>query len=224
MGHDISAYRKELTNIPTRLRRLPVHRGYPVPFFVQWIDGVPEFRVMDGAKFKAAIEERLCWVCGGKLGKHMAFVIGSMCAVNKTSAEPPSHLECALWSAQYCPFLSRPKMVRREDEEVNNNLLGTSSLPRNPGCAGVWVTNGYTLFKAPPGASATGYLIEMGEPTSVAWFAEGRHATRAEVEASIAGGMPVLEAMCETEQTPQDVARARVELAKMAAAASKLLP
>jgi hypothetical protein len=224
MGSEMSAYRPELKNIPTRLRRLPVARGFPVPWFVEWINGEPEFRVMSGAKFKTAIEERRCWVCGGLLGKHLAFVIGPMCAINKTSAEPPSHMECALWSAQFCPFLSRPKMVRREDETVNNALLGTSGLARNPGCAGVWVTNGYTLFKAPPGASATGYLIEMGSPTSVAWFAEGRHATRAEVEASIAGGMPVLEAMCETEDTPDERARARAELAQMAAAAAKLLP
>lgn len=39
------------------VRKVPV----PVPWFVAWIDGKPEFRVADGAKFKLAVEQALCW-------------------------------------------------------------------------------------------------------------------------------------------------------------------
>lgn len=173
--------RPELGVLPLRLRHLPIdHRGYPVPWFVEWVDGKPEFRAMDQQKFARAIRERRCWVCGDVLGKHLAFVIGPMCAVNRTSAEAPCHHECAVWSACHCPFLSRPQMVRREDEVTACAQRGDASIDRNQGCAGVWTTMRYMVFKA-PGASATGYLIEMGLPEKVEWFAEGRAATREEV-------------------------------------------
>jgi hypothetical protein len=35
-----------------------------------------------------------------------SFVVGPMCGINRNSAEPPSHKECAQWSARNCPFLS----------------------------------------------------------------------------------------------------------------------
>lgn len=216
-------YRPELTDMPDRIRRLPVARGYPVPWFVEWVDGVPEFRVMDIRKFARAIKERLCWVCGDRMGKHAAFVVGPMCAVNRTSSEPPSHLECARWSARFCPFLSRPHMVRREDEVVNATLAGEASILRNPGVALVWVTTSFTLYRAPANAAATGYLFEMGTPHTVEWYTEGRPATRAEVLASIDSGMPLLEQQCEKE-TPSERPAAYAELRAARVNVEPLLP
>lgn len=216
-------YRPELRDIPERIRALPIDRGYPVPWFVKWIDGKPEFRVMDGDKFVLALRDKRCWVCGQRMGKFMAFVIGPMCAVNRTSAEPPCHYECAAWSAKFCPFLSRPHMVRREDEEINNSSLGAHHLPRNPGVGGVWVTTRYTSFKA-PGSSSSGLLFEMGAPSRVEWYAEGREATRAEVTASIDSGMPTLEAMCNQEKTVTAVLEAKKQLAAARLSVDQLLP
>lgn len=93
--------RPELEALPVRLRKLPVDaRGYPVPWFVDWIEGpegrVPEFRAMDPRKWVRAVKERLCWVCGEALGRWLVFPIGPMCAITRTTAEPPSHLDCAL--------------------------------------------------------------------------------------------------------------------------------
>jgi hypothetical protein len=120
--HALFGLRKDLpVGIPDRIRNLPVdERGYPVPWFVDWIDGKPEFRAMDGRKFDRCINEKLCWVCGERLKKHVAFVIGPMCTITRTSAEPPSHLDCAEWSVKACPFLSKPQMKRREDDLINN--------------------------------------------------------------------------------------------------------
>src|SRR4029077_8964998 len=116
--------RPELEPLPERMRHLPVNsKGYPVPWFVAWVDGQPEFRAMDGAKFRRAIREKLCWVCGGKLGVYVCLVAGPMCGINRTSSEPPCHLECAQWSARNCPFLSNPRQVRREDEVISNTRL-----------------------------------------------------------------------------------------------------
>src|SRR5262252_8862699 len=102
------AVRPELEQIPERMRDLPLdHRGYPVPWFVSYIDGpdgtkIPEFRAMDTFKFATAIREDRCWVCGWKLGQWKCFVVGPMCGINRVSSEPPSHLECAPWSARNC--------------------------------------------------------------------------------------------------------------------------
>jgi hypothetical protein len=188
-----------LATLPERMQQLPVdERGYPVPWFVDWLDGKPEFRAMDLHKFVAAIKNRLCWVCGQRLGVHVCFVAGPMCGVNRTSSEPPSHAQCALWSAQNCPFLANPRMVRREDEltdQVRGNVAGIS-LSRNPGVVMLWHTRTYDVF--PDGKG--GRLLHMGEPERVEWYAEGRAATRAEVMASIESGLPALESLARLEK------------------------
>lgn len=187
--------------LPERMRSLPIDdRGFVVPWFVAWIDGKPEFRGMDAGKWSAAVREKLCWVCGQKLGKYLCFAIGPMCGVNRTTSEPPCHLECARWSAKNCPFLSRPKMTRREDEallEHSKGKIGTGGfgIKRNPGVALLWVTKSYEVYRDGMG----GWLIEIGDPVEVEWYSEGRPATRAEVEESIRTGLPFLEELARQE-------------------------
>lgn len=188
--------RPDLELLPMRLRKLPIDaRGYPVPWFVAWVDGpdgpgtLPEFRAMDAAKFRRAVKERLCWVCGEPLGRWLAFPIGPMCAITRTISEPPSHLECAEWSVRNCPFLSQPKMVRREtDLPADAKEAAGHGIKRNPGVMCLWVTRGYELFSDGKG----GTLITIGAPDRVMWWCEGRAATRAEVEASVTSGLPIL--------------------------------
>lgn len=192
--------REDLENLPVRMHNLPVdERGYVVPWFVEWIDGKPEFRAMDQSKFVRALREKLCWVCGGRLGVNVCFVAGPICGINRTSSEPPSHRECAQWSARNCPFLSNPRMVRREDKAINNQALRDNAsgiaITRNPGVAMLWGTRQFEVFSA-----GNGPLIQMGEPDSVEWWACGRPATRAEVVASIDGGLPNLEAIAKQER------------------------
>jgi hypothetical protein len=191
---------------------LPVDdRGYVVPWFVDWLDGKPEFRAMDRKKFFRAIRERLCWVCGARLGVHVTFVGGPMCGINRTSSEPPCHRECAAWSAANCPFLNNPRMVRREDQltaAIAGNAAGFG-LKRNPGVVMLWHTREYEVFKVDNGT-----LIQMGEPESVEWIACGREATRAEVMESIETGLPNLLAIARTERggiEALDHARARFD-------------
>lgn len=205
--------------LPERMKRLAVdERGYPVPWFVAWQDGKPEFRASCGAKFVAAIRQKLCWVCGERLGVNVCFVAGPMCGINRTSSEPPSHLECARWSAQNCPFLSNPRMVRREDEQLNNANLRENAaglaLTRNPGVAMLWITRQFEVFDDGSGK----YLIQMGEPESVEWWAHGREATRAEVEASVESGLPNLEAIARQQRGGSEA------LAKCVARFQRFLP
>lgn len=191
----------DLSTLPARMQSLPLdERGYPVPWFVPYIDGKPEFRGMEAEKFIAAIRRKLCWVCGERLGVNMAFVAGPMCGINRTAPEPPSHVDCARWSARNCPFLSNPRMVRREDETVNNQQLRENSagicLTRNPGVAMVWICRAYEVFDDGNGKP----IITMGAPESVEWWACGHAATREEVDASIDGGLPALVQMAMQER------------------------
>ncbi|NUR04362.1 MAG: hypothetical protein HOY79_50015 [Streptomyces sp.] len=186
---------RTLSTPPPRIDRLPRNTvGYPVPWFVATVDGQPDFRVIGEGKMRGAIDLLLCWLCGhslinrtlGPAATQYAYVIGPMCAVNRTSAEPPAHRRCAIYAATACPFLTTPSMRRR-----SNNLPVTVIAPdgvmirRNPGVTAVWVTNTWRMMD--------GFqLFATGEPAEVLWFAEGRPATRAEVLESIATGMPLL--------------------------------
>jgi hypothetical protein len=190
----------DFATLPRSMAKLPLARGYPVPWFVDWIDGKPEFRAMDPNKYVRAIRESLCWVCGDKNHISKVFLAGPMCGINRTSAEPPCHPECARWSAINCPFLSNPMMARREDELVNNTVLRDQApgfvITRNPGVTMLWFTRSFELF--PDGKGR--YLIQMGAPVAVEWYREGRRATRDEVQESIDNGLPSLEAMARTEE------------------------
>lgn len=187
---------RDLPPMPKSMRKRPVHRGFPVPYFVAWIDGAPDFRIVDTKKFVSALKQKRCWVCGEKLGTELAFTIGAMCAVNRTISEPPSHPECAEWSAVACPFLSRPHMTRREGNYPDMPLFEAagSTLKRNPGVAIVWVTRSYKTFdpQTVDPQAAEGVLFELGRPIRVRAFREGRLATPAEVMHSISTGFPAL--------------------------------
>lgn len=190
-----------------RIKTLPIDgRGYPVPWFVAWIEGKPDFRVADKPKWFRAVRENLCWVCGGKLGGHKTFVIGPMCGVNRTTSEPPTHLDCAQWSARNCPFLSNPNMVRNEKDLVGEAPAG-EMIKRNPGVTLLWTTKKYTPFKV-----HNGYLITIGDPVSMDFYYGGRFATKEEVLESVNSGCPALEASAKAEDAVRGDARSSVEL------------
>jgi hypothetical protein len=197
--------RKTLPPMPPRVRRLHIdpERGFPVPWFVQWFDandsrirteegmGRPDYRVTDTRKLAAALNRKLCWVCGEPRGVFLAFNIGPMCAINRITSEPPSHRECATFAAMACPFLSNPEMKRRESNLPEGMKAAAGfHVDRNPKVALVWITQRFELFRAQAGQP--GLLFKLGDPTELLWFAEGRTATRAEIMQSMESGFPLL--------------------------------
>jgi hypothetical protein len=207
--------------MPGRVARLPRDRHHrPVPWFVAVIDGQPDFRVIRPAGIQMAVRSGLCWVCGVPFGRQedRAFVIGPMCAVNRVSAEPPSHRDCAVYSATACPFLTRPEMIRRTrhmpDEAEEPAGI---AIKRNPGVALVWVTGYKSRGTRSDGEGGT--LFDIGACKEALWFAHGRAATRAEVLDSIDSGLPIL-----AEMADEDGPDARAQLAAMHAAALELIP
>jgi hypothetical protein len=182
--------------MPMRMSRLPISpKGYPVPWFVAWIDGVPDFRVIHPGRIGEAMAKNRCWLCGDVLGAFKCFVIGPMCGINRISAEPPSHLECAQYAAVACPFLSKPNMRRNVKDMPTEGVPPAGvMIERNPGVTALWITK-----KFKPVRVGDGLLFNIGDPTNVLWYAEGRPATRAEVDESIRTGLPSLEDMAKKE-------------------------
>jgi hypothetical protein len=205
-------------NAPASIQKLPVdQRGFPVPFFVQWIDGEPDFRVTRRDAMTACVKRDLCWICGQPLGRMKSFAIGPMCAVNRVSAEPPSHPPCARFAAEACPFLSRPLAKRPGtadlEERFGEVIRGEGALPHNPGVTLVWHTLRYSLFFT----STT--MFQLGAPQRVEWFREGRAATRAEALDGMNLGLPKLREVAESEG-----AEATAQLQRQLQRAMKLLP
>ena len=211
------SYREGLPPIPPRLLRRPIERGYPVPWFCEKVGDHWDFRIVDGRKFKPAITQQLCWICGGKLGGYKAFTIGPMCAINRTISEPPSHRECAEFAIRACPFLNQQEH-RRNAANLPHDL-GLSEpagvgIDRQPGVSLLWVTKSYRVMRVD-----NGILFKIGEPTAVEWFREGRPALRSEIMESIDSGYPIL-----LEAAEQDGPAAIRELTAARDRAMALLP
>lgn len=183
--------------------RLDPARGLPVPWFVAWIDDKPDFRVIDTDKFTLAHKFDLCWICGKSRGRFGSFVIGPMCSVTRTNSEPPSHFECATYSAVNCPFLSTPKRKRNKADLPPHMEAAGCPIERNPGVTCVWTTREWKLFRDGKG----GVLWKMGDPTETQWYMEGRLATRDEVEASVQSGVPLLRAEEEGDAAVGELSR-----------------
>lgn len=211
--------RKDMPPLPARMTKLPLdHRGFPVPWFVAFIDGQPDFRVIRPGGIASAILKNKCWLCGEPLGKFKAFVIGPMCAVTRTPSEPPSHFECAEFAVRACPFLIRPNMRRNtKDYPQQANDPAGIHLDRNPGAMCMWITRSFQTFRPDPRQPSV--LLTVGEPEEVLWYSRGRDATRDEVSESIRTGLPFLLSLAEAE-SPAAVE----DLDRMVKAVERYLP
>ncbi len=186
--------------LPPRFLKLPVdERGYPVPRFVwQRSNGTYDFRVVRPGWPAHCRRNKVCWLCGEKLGKFMCFVIGPMCAINRNTAEPPCHRDCAEFAVRACPFMRFPNRTRDETDMPPDRIKPggeVTMIMRNPGVTCLWITKSYKPYRARDGS----VLITIGDPVEVAWFAHGRTATRDEVLTSINTGLPLLREMAEKE-------------------------
>ncbi|HXA78697.1 MAG TPA: hypothetical protein VNV41_16300 [Candidatus Acidoferrales bacterium] len=92
--------------IPDFLTHLPVFNGLPVPFTQAIIDGAPDFRATDFLKVKLCAEEKLCAICGHRLGDYACFIGGPLSRENHLFSDPAMHPKCAEFAARICPFVS----------------------------------------------------------------------------------------------------------------------
>jgi hypothetical protein len=179
--------RSNLPPLPERIKSLPVHtNGYPIPYFVQYYDGIPDFRVMDPKKLIRCAQNNLCWICGQPLGRHKAFSAGPLITVFGASAEPPSHKDCAVFAAQACPFMLLPKSKGRSGNMPENvtDMAGGRVLHRNPGVTVIWLTTGYKIVR-----DGSGIIFDVGPAVEVIWYSEGRLASRNVAEEALLGSV-----------------------------------
>jgi hypothetical protein len=211
----------KLPEMPPRIARLPRDsRGYPIPWFVHWEDGVPDFRVIGLGKWAAAARFERCWICGDPRGRNFTFVAGPMGTITRVNGEPPCHADCALFAAKACPFLARPRM-RRNEKDLPDHVESPLMALHNPGVCALWETRSFRAIRG----LASEPLAVMGPPTGVLWFTGGREADRATVQEALK------EALLRLEQNAHDRApsndafvAARVELNNGFARALELAP
>lgn len=184
-------------DMPRALRNRPVDDvGRPVPFFVQYVDGKPDFRIMSADSYRACMMMGLCWTCGERLKRGTGtFVVGPMCVLNGTSAEPPSHYACGHWSARACPFLNNPGKVRREGglDQLDVADVAGIMIARNPGVIALATSDRWRSFNVPNG------VLYNFIPKSVEWMSQGREATDDEVWWSVETGIRALIDMADEE-------------------------
>jgi hypothetical protein len=185
--------RTDLPPLPKNISRLRVDpdRGYPVPWFVKWIEGKPEFRLADRQKLFVAVRTYRCWICGRamKRNRPVAFVGGPIMAINRTSSEPPSHRDCAIFAAQACPFLAKPNMIRRVDGLPPETEAQPGTLiKRNAGIVLIWMTTDHKVLKF-----EDGFLFHTGAPTEILAYREARIADQAELRDALDEALPLME-------------------------------
>jgi hypothetical protein len=101
----------DMPPIPTRLQLRPRdERGHPLPF-TQYIDskGKPDFRVLDDARVRDVLNNRLCALCGIKMSGDVFFIGGTKCEQYDIFYDPPMHKDRAIFALRTCPHLARAK-------------------------------------------------------------------------------------------------------------------
>lgn len=187
--------------VPRRMARLPRDRhGRLVPWFVGYVGGQPDHRLIREQGITEAVRLNICFLCGHGLGAFKSFVIGPMCTVNRVSAEPPQHRDCATHAARTCPFLTTPQMRRRPDLPEGTVAPDGEMCPRNPGVCAVWTTRRFAM-------KPRYQLFDLGEPTEVTWWREGRPATYTEALDALVSGMEVLGEEAAKDRDPAAAAR-----------------
>lgn len=88
-------------------------RGYPIPFIVKRINGVPQFAINETPMIMRCVRQKLCSVCGKKL-KEYWMIGGSRAFLHPDGVfgDSPVHLECAEYALQVCPFLAAPRWTK----------------------------------------------------------------------------------------------------------------
>jgi hypothetical protein len=183
--------------LPEKMQALPLDgRCFPIPWFVAFVSGKPEFRLSDPRKIVEGWQREVCWVCGGRLSAYRAWVIGPASAVEGASPEPPSHLECGRFSATACPFLSNPAARRNRRSLPANYSPGADMIDANTNVTALWITKGRgaDLIR-----TSQGILFKLKPPERIEWFSKGREALNAEASFGLSAAVIELRPHSERE-------------------------
>lgn len=107
------------TEIPTFLSHLKIYNGFPVPFIQLWAGSKPDFRAVNSEHCARCLRDKLCAICGRRLGEYCYFIGGPLSKKNRLFVDPAMHKHCAEFASKVCPFVSdqrqeystRPKVM-----------------------------------------------------------------------------------------------------------------
>ena len=74
--------------IPEFLAHLKIYGGYPVPFTQLWASDKPDFRAVDLEHCARCLRDRLCAICGRRLGEYCYFIGGPLSKKNRLFVDP----------------------------------------------------------------------------------------------------------------------------------------
>lgn len=155
--------------MPHRLVALPVFRGLPVPWTVYVDDqGVPDFKVSVEERRIECAHDRLCGLCGVRLGYWIWFIGGELTVEHRLLFDPPMHEECARYAQAACPFISAadPRYSEATPRSEGAPDATTVVIPTAPvRRMYVMKTRGYEV--APPSARTGGTWAFRARPWAV---------------------------------------------------------
>lgn len=164
---------KELQEIemPARIARLPrTANGYPIPYFVAYINGKPDMKILDAHKQLTCIQYRRCGICGESIGGEVAFISGPIGIANCVVTDPGMHEECAEYAIRVCPFMARPNAKRAADFTYpEGSAKSPGALEERPDRTGIAISRAYAGRNAGDGS----VLIKFYPPSRVRWFVDG---------------------------------------------------
>ncbi len=157
---------------PDRLRDLPRHGLYPIPYFTLIKpDGRPDFRAHDAHRHSAAMRRGLCGVCGERLPYWIFFLLGPNALRERLSYMPAMHEECARYSLRICPFLALEDHTHsmRPPGAGNVKLVSDADMPPKPPRCALVRTRRYEI-EYPSSPSTGAEYAAFAPPKAVEWF------------------------------------------------------
>ncbi len=152
---------ERVLKIPQFLAHLKTYGGYPVPFAQLWHVGTPDFRAVDSEHCARCLRDKLCAICGRRLGEYCYFIGGPLSKKSRLFVDPAMHKQCAEFASQTCPFLSGQKLeYSNPSAEYKDALLTKVPMAPRPDTMFIMRTctkkvravtvNGKTMIQAGP--------------------------------------------------------------------------
>ena len=169
-------------------------RGLPIPFIVyRDIEGNAHFSINNVAAVDIVLAEKLCGLCGQPLKPGQFWLIGgpaSSFLEDGMYIDPPTHEECARYSAQVCAFLAAPNYAKRvEAKTLKAELLhdtvqlhDNKIAPPRPLFFAMTCASGIDLIDPQDGSGQT-WILPHRPWMSVEFWRGGKPITQAEAEA-----------------------------------------
>ncbi len=134
---------ERVLKIPEFLAHLKTYGGYPVPFTQLWASGAPDFRAVDIEHCARCLRDRLCAICGRRLGEYCYFIGGPLSKKNRLFVDPAMHKQCAEFASRVCPFLSGQKLEYSNRPAEHKDALVTK-VPMTPRPDTMFIMRTYT--------------------------------------------------------------------------------